>query len=998
VAPVISDVYPSDTDRNRIDDQLEDLAAGPISGVLRSASSDASRDMIGVELIFSEPVTQDQIDAFLSLGGRITYMYRAVSYGWNGRIAPAGVSQLPSAMGPSLVQVAQTPRFQWYMDLASQCGRVRPVWKSGFGGRVDGFRGDPNTTIAFIDTGVDGQHPDMADRCVYWNDLSPSGNATPIDRIGHGSLVAGVAVGTGEAAGDTRRQLTWTFGYNRPTYGYIADPITLPAGTYELSSSAFWSGAYAWLDHVVWEQGGTPDSGVYVGRYSLGRSALYLKNTFVSYGTSCYAAILVDISGVPLRDIAVINTVAPYPGVGDGFNTFSGVAPQCRWAAVRISSDVGSAEEFENGLAAGLDDLVANRLDQRIKIINISGGLIGEDGLAKASIAFRNKINSAVSNGVVVVVAAGNSGEGISEAYRACGDPERAALAICVGASNDKNALTSYSSCGFLDPEANAGEDFKPDLIAPGGSRYHSAIMSVDTGAVDGAGVDQNPDDYACAVGTSFSSPFVAGCAALVIEAMERNGIEWDFRSDWHPRCVKMLLCATASETNAKREGLQLNPSLERSAMGPEGFPAGKDRYEGYGLINADAAVAAVSLAYVAGVRVREQFGDAPGDRRVWARTMPLTAGRAIGLSLNNPATGDFDLYLYDATPSATGTPVILASSTADHLGAGESIRYTSNANVPVLVVVKRVSGFGEFELSSVQAGPPFAADVAATGWIDAPLTILLDAVDDGLPESPGLISYTIASLPKHGRLQQAANGAPITVVPTTLSGGTNEVVYLPHAEWVGRDSFTYYAGDGGTAPLGGASNTANVLIDIVGQVTLSYRVAAGDDDAHCMRWGTLQSLNEKALLFGANMTGMRFCEVDIPPGAHISNAVLRVRAAKSYSGAMGVGLIRTPIYAEAASDAAPFSNSGRRVNNLTATEASVIWDLSAAQWERDAWYESPDIGSVIQEVIDQAGWSAGHALVIVCGVDTTTSSNREVWSYDREPAGAAELKITYRP
>ncbi len=996
VAPIISLVHTGDTDGNRIDDRLESRVSAACTSGVRSAAASPSGHAVGVELIFGKPVTQDQIDAFVALGGRITYMYRAVSYGWNGRIEAANVSQLPSVMGSALVQVAGVPRVRWYMDLASQTGRVRPIWRPGFAGNVDGFDGDPNTTIAFIDTGIDGQHPDLAGRCVYWNDLGQSSEGQMVDRNGHGTLVAGVALGTGKAAGNTHTRLTWTFGYDRPTYGYIADPITLPRGTRTMTSAAFWVGGPAWLDHIIWTKGGSPDSGTYVGRYSVGSSPLYLTNTFAVQEGSCYSTILVDLYGIPLRDIAVINAVNPYRCVGDGFNTFSGVAPGCNWATVVVPDDVDNETDLENAFATGLDDLVAHRLDRKIKIISISAGLVDEDGLAVESLPLRDKINSAVSNGIVVVIAAGNSAEGLSEAERAFADPERSAMAICVGASNDVNRLTAYSSHGFLDPQPEAGEDFKPDLIAPGGSRYYSAMMSVDTGAVDGAGVDQEPNDYACAVGTSFSSPFVAGCAALVIEAMQRQGIAWEFDSDWHPLFVKMVLCATASETNAKRESQTRNPTLERSAEGPEGFPVGKDRYEGYGLINADAAVEAVSLTYVAGTRANEEFGTEPGDRRVWARTMHLTDGRDIEVFLDNPATGDFDLYLYSMIPSDTGTPVVLAASTAEALGAGESIHYTPNADMSVLVVVKRVSGSGVFELASIQAGPPLALEVAATGWIDTPLTILLDAVDDGFPEPPGQVSYTIASLPEHGRLERADGSEIITAVPTTLGGAANELVYVPDPNWVGEDAFTYYANDGGTAPLGGRSNMARVRIDIVGQITLSYQVATGQDDAHSMKWGTSQVVNGSPLSFGSYMAGMRFCKVDVPQGAHISNAVLTMRSARAYSN--GLGAVRTPIYAEATDDAAAFDESGRRVNNLTKTNTSVVWDLSSAVWERDAWYESVDISSVIQEVIDRSGWSAGNALVVVCGIDQATISNREVWSCDRDPDSAVKLTITYGP
>ena len=58
-----------------------------------------------------------------------------------------------------------------------------------------------------------------------------------------------------------------------------------------------------------------------------------------------------------------------------------------------------------------------------------------------------------------------------------------------------------------------------------------------------------------------------------------------------------MLLCATTTETNANREDNENNPSLERAGLGPDdGYPVGKDRYEGYGMMNPDAAVEAVTV------------------------------------------------------------------------------------------------------------------------------------------------------------------------------------------------------------------------------------------------------------------------------------------------------------------------------------------------------------------------------------------------------------------
>src|SRR5262249_12279928 len=137
-----------------------------------------------------------------------------------------------------------------------------------------------------------------------------------------------------------------------------------------------------------------------------------------------------------------------------------------------------------------------------------------------------------------------------------------------------------------------------------------------------------------------------------------------DFDSSQHALLTKMILCATASESNTNREGTATEPTLERAANGPNGFPTGKDQNEGYGMLNPDAAVEALSQAMPTNAVQIATLGGTETNRRAWARSVQLTAGQTFSPVLANPAGGDFDLYFYSGTPNAFGTPVLLASST----------------------------------------------------------------------------------------------------------------------------------------------------------------------------------------------------------------------------------------------------------------------------------------------------------------------------------------------
>ena len=136
----------------------------------------------------------------------------------------------------------------------------------------------------------------------------------------------------------------------------------------------------------------------------------------------------------------------------------------------------------------------------------------------------------------------------------------------------------------------------------------------------------------------------------------------------------------------------------------------------------------------------------------------------------------------------------------------------------------------------------------------------------------------------------------------------------------------------------------------------------------------------------------MIFRNVDIPQGAEIVSAHLKVRAYNSRLTDVVYGTIQ----AEAADDAAGFGGS-RNIGLLAKTGTSVDWDISES-WSSDTWYTSPDIAGVIQEVIDRGGWSEGNSIAIIYSTRENEGGYRNISSFDRGSDYAPILEITYIP
>jgi serine protease AprX len=203
---------------------------------------------------------------------------------------------------------------------------------------------------------------------------------------------------------------------------------------------------------------------------------------------------------------------SPYDDHGHGTHCSSiaagedspyGVAPGADLMGAKVCTSGGSCSD--SAIIAGIDFGVAQGAD----VESLSLGGPGGDGTS----AIAQECNWAVSQGVVVCVAASNDGPSCCT----IGTPGDATNVITVGASDKSDGLASFSSRG-----PTTDDRIKPDITAPGVSIY---AASAGTSCSD-VGMS----------GTSMATPHIAGVSALMLDA----------RSTATPAQVKNCMGATA--------------------------------------------------------------------------------------------------------------------------------------------------------------------------------------------------------------------------------------------------------------------------------------------------------------------------------------------------------------------------------------------------------------------------------------------------------------------
>ena len=174
---------------------------------------------------------------------------------------------------------------------------------------------------------------------------------------------------------------------------------------------------------------------------------------------------------------------------------------------------------------------------------------------------------------------------------------------------------------------------------------------------------------------------------------------------------------------------------------------------------------------------------------------------------------------------------------------------------------------------------------------------------------------------------------------------------------------------------------------------TVEVRVNAGSDDAEEATGGNVElgSSDLEMVFDGSDQTvGMRFNGIGIPQGATITNAYIQFKVDETPSGQADLTITGQDV-----NDAATFSSQSNNITSRATTSASVSWP-SVPPWstvgEAGPDQQTPNIASVIQEIVDRGGWSSGNSLVLI----VTGSGERVAESFNGDPGGAPLVHIEY--
>lgn len=189
-------------------------------------------------------------------------------------------------------------------------------------------------------------------------------------------------------------------------------------------------------------------------------------------------------------------------------------------------------------------------------------------------------------------------------------------------------------------------------------------------------------------------------------------------------------------------------------------------------------------------------------------------------------------------------------------------------------------------------------------------------------------------------------------------------------------------------------------------QTTVSYKIIDANDDLEERLAGVGDPIGSvdatsSDLEIGTEtagepqIIGLIFRAVAVPKGATITNAYVQFTCDEADSQVLPPLTIGGE---KSANAVAPYSVTDFCISSRPKTTAAVSWVPPA--WEtvdvRTANERTPDIKTIVQEIVNQTGWASGNNLAIMIWTDDLVKEHRTAEAFEGDAAQVAELFITY--
>ncbi len=169
---------------------------------------------------------------------------------------------------------------------------------------------------------------------------------------------------------------------------------------------------------------------------------------------------------------------------------------------------------------------------------------------------------------------------------------------------------------------------------------------------------------------------------------------------------------------------------------------------------------------------------------------------------------------------------------------------------------------------------------------------------------------------------------------------------------------------------------------------TRDFPATAAIRNVHGLQSGTPPILEVIWIPDSSNQkVALRFDEVYVPQGATITAAFIEFETEAS------TAATSVDIQAEKVINSAPLVEASFNIGSRPLTSNSVDWD-NIIDWtsDEDDHKTTPNIASIVEEVVAQGGWCAGNAMTFVL----TGSGTRKFKSWDNDSGAVPRLKIRY--